>query len=164
MVVKNVGAKELLKFCTHTYTFTLTHIHPLTFTHIHTHRCNYDPDSRDSCGVTPLMDAARGDHVPCLEFLLHGYGASLSAEDGLGRQAVHHAAQAGALWALKFLLENGADVNKTASINSITPLHYAAKVRWWYSVTPLYRHLRNEDISLNQEVHYTWPQLHKEVY
>ena len=74
------------------------------------------------------MDAAQGDHVPCLEFLLRSFGASLGAEDGLGRQAIHHAAQAGALGALQFLLENGADVNKTASINSITPLHYAAKV------------------------------------
>ena len=75
------------------------------------------------------MDAARGDHVPSLKFLLHEYGASLSAEDGLGRQAIHHTAQTGALEALEFLLENGADVNKTASVNSITPLHYAAKVR-----------------------------------
>jgi ankyrin repeat protein len=74
------------------------------------------------------MDAARGDHVPCLEFLLRTCGASLGAEDGLGRQAVHHAAQAGALGTLQFLLENGAEVNKTASVNSITPLHYAAKV------------------------------------
>ena len=74
------------------------------------------------------MDAARGDHILCLEFLLCSYGGSLTAEDGLGRQAVHHAAQAGALGALQFLLENGADVNKTASVNSITPLHYAAKV------------------------------------
>ena len=80
------------------------------------------------------MDAARGDHVSCLEFLLRSYGGSLTAEDGLDREAIHHAAQAGALGALQFLLENGADVNKTASVNSITPLHYAAKVRIVYYV------------------------------
>lgn len=77
------------------------------------------------------MDAARGDHVPCLEFLVRCYGTPLliGAEDGLGRRGIHHAAQAGALGALRFLLENGAEVNRTASVNSITPLHYAAKVR-----------------------------------
>ena len=64
-----------------------------------------------------------------LEFLLHRCGASLSAVDELGREATHHAAQSGAINALECLLINGADVNKKASINSITPLHYAAKVR-----------------------------------
>ena len=74
------------------------------------------------------MDAARGNHAPSVEFLLHEFGASLGVEDSLGRQAIHHAAQFGALKSLEFLVANGADVNKKASINSITPLHYAAKV------------------------------------
>ena len=77
------------------------------------------------------MDAARSDHVPSLEFLLHVYGASLGAEDELGRQATHHAAQSGAVRTLEYLIKGGADVNKRAGVNSITPLHYAAKVCWY---------------------------------
>lgn len=39
-------------------------------------RCCYDPNLGDSCGVTPLMDAVRGNHVTMTEFLLHKYGVS----------------------------------------------------------------------------------------
>ena len=74
------------------------------------------------------MDAARSDHIPSLELLLHVYGASLDGEDELGRQATHHAAQSGAMKTLEYLVRGGADVNKRAGVNSITPLHYAAKV------------------------------------
>ena len=33
-------------------------------------RCGYQVDCRDSSGVTPVMDAARGDHVAVLQSLL----------------------------------------------------------------------------------------------
>ena len=66
--------------------------------------------------------------MPSLEHLLHTCCASLAAEDQLGRRVTHHAAQSGAVRVLEWLLENGADVNKKAGVNSITPLHYAAKV------------------------------------
>ena len=33
-------------------------------------RCDYEADPRDSSGVTPLMDAARGGHVKVLQSLL----------------------------------------------------------------------------------------------
>ena len=33
-------------------------------------RCDYEADPRDTSGVTPLMDAARGDHVNVLQSLL----------------------------------------------------------------------------------------------
>lgn len=51
----------------------------------------------------------------------------MDVEDVLGRHAIHHAAQAGALRALECLIRLGADVNKLASVNNIAPLHYAAK-------------------------------------
>ena len=54
--------------------------------------------------------------------------ASLTREDGLGRQAIHHASQAGATAALWLLIQEGADVNVRAGVTSITALHYAAKV------------------------------------
>ena len=37
-------------------------------------RCHYDPNAADSCGVTPLMDAVRGNHVAMTTFLIHEYG------------------------------------------------------------------------------------------
>ena len=33
-------------------------------------RCGYDINVSDSCGVTPLMDAVRGDHLETVKFLL----------------------------------------------------------------------------------------------
>lgn len=74
------------------------------------------------------MDASRGDNVLTTIILIEEFGSQLDIEDILGRQAIHHAAQAGAVGVLKCLVEHGADVNKKASVNHITPLHYAAKV------------------------------------
>ena len=38
---------------------------------LHACRCKWeDADITDSCGVTPLMDAARGNHTHVMEFLL----------------------------------------------------------------------------------------------
>ena len=39
-------------------------------------RCSYNADSADSCGVTPLMDSVRGDHMDMAEFLLHQFKVS----------------------------------------------------------------------------------------
>ena len=74
------------------------------------------------------MDAARANHVTVIEYLLDVCGASLDEEDVLGRRGLHHAAQAGAGQAIECLVARGAVVNQGASVNSITPLHYAAKV------------------------------------
>ena len=70
-----------------------------------------------------------------LQYLLDTCQASLEAADVLGRQALHHAAQAGAGDSITFLTARGAGVNQPASINAITPLHYAAKVRPLLSTT-----------------------------
>ena len=55
--------------------------------------------------------------------------ASLDAEDILGRQAIHHAANQGAIETLECVIREGAEVNQVAGVNNITPLLYAAKVR-----------------------------------
>lgn len=91
-------------------------------------RATYCADSADSCGVTPLMDASRGNHIDVTQYLLETCGASLEASDVLGRHALHHASQAGAVEAIQYLLQQGVAVNQPVSINAITPLHYAAKV------------------------------------
>ena len=93
-------------------------------------RCSYPADSADSCGVCPLMDAARGNHVAIMAYLLDTCHAGLATTDILGRQALHHAAQAGAGEAIEWLVERGSEVNQGASVNEITPLHYAAKVSY----------------------------------
>eukprot|EP00092_Neocalanus_flemingeri_P015085 GFUD01016296.1.p1 GENE.GFUD01016296.1~~GFUD01016296.1.p1 ORF type:complete len:368 (+),score=151.48 GFUD01016296.1:51-1154(+) len=59
--------------------------------------------SADSCGSTPLMDAARGDHLACIQSLLARQGVDLSAEDRMGRRVVQVAAQAGAVTVLEYL-------------------------------------------------------------
>lgn len=74
------------------------------------------------------MDASRGNHVDVTQYLLETCGASLEAADVLGRHALHHASQAGAVEAIQYLLQQGVAVNQPVSINAITPLHYAAKV------------------------------------
>lgn len=91
-------------------------------------RGSYSAESADSCGVAPLMDAARGNHVPLMVYLLDTCQAGLAGMDVLGRQALHHAAQGGAGEAIQCLAGRGAGVNDSASINSLTPLHYAAKL------------------------------------
>lgn len=74
------------------------------------------------------MDAARGNHVAVMAYLVEACRADLEKADILGRQALHHAAQAGAGEAVEWLIERGSEVNQGASVNAITPLHYAAKV------------------------------------
>ncbi len=90
--------------------------------------CAYDADSADSCGVCPVMDAARGNHVGVVKFLVETWHIDLSKEDILGRHGLHHASQSGAGEVIDYLVSAGADVNLTASVNAISPLHYAAKV------------------------------------
>ena len=55
--------------------------------------------------------------------------ATLVLEDALGRQALHHASQAGASAATELLITEGASVNAKATETGLTALHYAAKVR-----------------------------------
>ncbi len=41
-------------------------------------RCAFPPDTRDSCGTTPLMDALRAGHTRTAQLLIDKHGASRS--------------------------------------------------------------------------------------
>ena len=57
------------------------------------------------------------------------FQAIFSKEDNLGQQAIHQAAQAGAVESLKLLVkEYGVDPSVSSSVQGVTPLHVAAKV------------------------------------
>uniref|UniRef100_A0A2K5DQ78 Ankyrin repeat domain-containing protein 16 n=1 Tax=Aotus nancymaae TaxID=37293 RepID=A0A2K5DQ78_AOTNA len=76
-------------------------------------RCQYEPDCRVNCGVTPLMDAIQCGHIDITRLLLNEHGACLSAEDSL---------------AIRFLVsELGVDVDVRTTSTHLTALHYAAK-------------------------------------
>ncbi|NWT15842.1 ANR16 protein, partial [Vireo altiloquus] len=91
-------------------------------------RCQYKPDSRDSCGVTPFMDALQNGHVGIARLLLEKHQACPSAVDALGAQALHRAAVTAQDGSIQFLVsELGVDVNGRATSLQLPALHYAAK-------------------------------------
>uniref|UniRef100_A0A4W5RE52 Ankyrin repeat domain-containing protein 16 n=1 Tax=Hucho hucho TaxID=62062 RepID=A0A4W5RE52_9TELE len=91
-------------------------------------RCDYVPDGRDSCRVTPFMDAVRNGHIFVSKLLLEKHQASLTTADILGAQPVHQVAVTAQEEALEFLVRDlGVDVNQTATDMQLTSLHYAAK-------------------------------------
>ncbi|KAJ8245293.1 hypothetical protein GJAV_G00269180 [Gymnothorax javanicus] len=91
-------------------------------------RCGYQSDCKDSCGVTPFMDAVQTGHIAVARLLLDKHQVSPSAADSLGAQPLHHAAQTAQEEALCFLVkELGVDVNTRATDLQLTCLHYAAK-------------------------------------
>ncbi|XP_014346334.1 ankyrin repeat domain-containing protein 16 isoform X3 [Latimeria chalumnae] len=68
-------------------------------------RCQYEPDSKDSCGVTPFMDAVQNGHTNIAKMLMEKHkeghagtiqtllslGADVQAKDEKGRSALHMA-------------------------------------------------------------------------
>ncbi|XP_069314817.1 ankyrin repeat domain-containing protein 16 isoform X2 [Eulemur rufifrons] len=91
-------------------------------------RCQYDPDCKDNCGVTPFMDAIQCGHIDVARLLLEKHKVCLSAEDRLGAQALHRAAVTGQDEAIRFLVsELGVEVDVRATSTHLTALHYAAK-------------------------------------
>ncbi|XP_070848193.1 ankyrin repeat domain-containing protein 16 [Chaetodon trifascialis] len=91
-------------------------------------RCDYTPDSADSCGVTPFMDAVRNGHISVARLLLEKHQVSPTAVDILGVQPVHQVAVTGQEEALWFLVRDlKVDVNQKATDIEVTALHYAAK-------------------------------------
>ncbi|NWZ71561.1 ANR16 protein, partial [Acrocephalus arundinaceus] len=91
-------------------------------------RCQYQPDSRDSCGVTPFMDALQNGHVGIARLLLEKHQACPTAVDALGAQALHRAAVTAQDGSIQFLVSKlGVDVNGRATSLQLPALHYAAK-------------------------------------
>ena len=64
-----------------------------------------DWNKEDSCGSTPLMEAARGNFVDCVKCLLEMGKSQIDIEkkDKMGRTVVQVAAQAGSVEVLEFL-------------------------------------------------------------
>ncbi|XP_059519444.1 ankyrin repeat domain-containing protein 16 isoform X3 [Myotis daubentonii] len=90
--------------------------------------CQYQPDCRDKCGLTPFMDAIQCGHINIARLLLENHKACICAEDFLGAQAIHRAAVTGQNEAIRFLVsELGIDVDVKAASTHLTALHYAAK-------------------------------------
>ncbi|NWW80997.1 ANR16 protein, partial [Climacteris rufus] len=109
-------------------------------------RCQYQADSRDSCGVTPFMDAIQNGHVGIARLLLHKHQACPTAVDALGAQALHRAAVTAQDGAIRFLVaELGVDVNARATPLQLPALHYAAKEGHGHTIQTL--------LSLGADVH-----------
>ncbi|XP_007252465.3 ankyrin repeat domain-containing protein 16 [Astyanax mexicanus] len=91
-------------------------------------RCSYKSDEKDSCGVTPFMDAVRNGHLAVAKLLLEKHQASPTAVDILGAQPLHQASVTAQEEALHFLVQDlNIDVNAGATKLELTALHYAAK-------------------------------------
>ncbi|XP_020039472.2 ankyrin repeat domain-containing protein 16 isoform X1 [Castor canadensis] len=91
-------------------------------------RCQYEPDCKDNCGVTPFMDAIQCGHIDIARLLLEKHKVCFSAKDSLGAQALHRAAVTGQDEAIQFLVSDlGIDVDVRATSTHLTALHYAAK-------------------------------------
>ncbi|XP_023422337.1 ankyrin repeat domain-containing protein 16 isoform X3 [Cavia porcellus] len=91
-------------------------------------RCQYEPDCKDNCGITPFMDAVQCGHIDIAKLLLKTHKACFSAEDSLGAQALHRAAITGQDEAIRFLVSDlGINVDVRAATTHLTALHYAAK-------------------------------------
>ncbi|KAG9489863.1 hypothetical protein GDO78_005668 [Eleutherodactylus coqui] len=91
-------------------------------------RCNYEADCKDSCGVTPFMDAVQNGHLQIAELLIEKKKVCCRAVDRMGAQALHRAAVTGQDKALQYLVSHlGVDVNGKATSMQLSPVHYAAK-------------------------------------
>ncbi|XP_063782862.1 ankyrin repeat domain-containing protein 16 isoform X2 [Pseudophryne corroboree] len=91
-------------------------------------RCNYEADCKDSCGVTPFMDAVQNGHLHIAQLLIETKKVCHTAMDKMGAQALHRAAVTGKYQSLQYLVSQlGVNVNETATPVLLSPLHYAAK-------------------------------------
>ncbi|NXS59140.1 ANR16 protein, partial [Brachypteracias leptosomus] len=120
--------------------------HEMVLAFVFSPRCQYKPDSRDRCGVTPFMDALQNGHLNIAKLLLEKHQACPSAVDALGAQALHRAALTAQDEAIKFLVsELGVDVNQRVTSLQLTALHYAAKEGHTHTIQTL--------LSLGADVH-----------
>ena len=102
--------------------------------------------ARNSFGRTPLHDAAlctQKLHINQKELLklLVEHGADVNAPDERGATPLSYLFKEQDFSAIKYLLEAGADPNIT--INSITPLHYAAHIGFSHLARLLINHGAN---------------------
>ena len=106
---------------------------------------------RDDINCTPLMIASRNGNVNNVACLIR-HGADIDLQDRNGRTAFHYAAEndRDSCEVLSCLLENGADVNKSAD-DDCTPLMIASRKGNVNNVACLIRH--GADINLKHIYH-----------
>lgn len=51
-------------------------------------RCDYKPDEKDSCGVTPFMDAVRNGHLGVAKLLLEKHQVKRSLTSQISRASI----------------------------------------------------------------------------
>jgi ankyrin repeat protein len=67
--------------------------------------------ARDQSGVTPLLAAAAGGHLPCAQFLVAEAGADVNAKDNDGDSPLAHSGGRGHAAVVALLLANGAETD-----------------------------------------------------
>ena len=90
-------------------------------------------------GFTPLMMAARYNHLAAVTFLMD-QGADANLQDKKGYTALHYVAMCGSSCSfnvINCLIDNGADVNIQSAVDNLTPLMLACKCRNVYVVNYL---------------------------
>lgn len=92
-------------------------------------------DAKDSCGITPFMDALLANQLDLAQHLLDAYNIDLKLRDKLDNSCIHLMSQSGSINCLKFLFYKYYSKNNllnefksTLNIFSMTPLHSACKV------------------------------------
>ncbi|XP_065645011.1 ankyrin repeat domain-containing protein 16 [Hydra vulgaris] len=124
--------------------------------------CN--PDVRDSCGSSPLMDALRFGFVSVAEVLIKTNLVLLDQVDNLGRYPLHIAAESGQVDSVKYLVEKlNVDINLKTKNSGYTVFHLIAKEGHLellnylvndQSVNRCFKYLLNEpDASLRTPLH-----------
>ncbi|XP_073508568.1 ankyrin repeat domain-containing protein 16 isoform X2 [Phyllobates terribilis] len=120
-------------------------------------RCGYDPDCKDSCGVTPFMDAVQNGHLQIANLLIEIKKVCYTAVDNLGVQALHRAAVTGQDESLQYLVSHlGVNVNETATSMQLSALHYAAKEGHIHSLSTLLSlgaDLNSQDVKGRSALH-----------
>jgi len=94
-------------------------------------------EAKDSCGITPFMDALQADHLNLIEYLINNcILIDIKDKDKLGNSCIHLMAQSGSINCLKFLFYKYYsdqatlldDFKSTLNDFKMTPMHSACKV------------------------------------
>ena len=91
---------------------------------------------KDSCGITPFMDALQADQIEICKHIFQNYQIDLYDKDQLGNGYINLTAQSGAINCLKYLFYKYysdktnlySEFKTTLNSFKMTPLHSACKV------------------------------------
>lgn len=85
-----------------------------------------------------------------LPHILNGEDVNITLEGMKGNTSLHYACELGSRDLIRWLVENGADVNRVEWGGGNTPLHCSARLASLYSVNYLLEHGANPDIANNE--------------